>query len=383
MKPLYFDHNATTPVLPEVLEAMLPCLGARFGNPSSPHGWGLDAREAVEEARTRVARLINAAPGEIVFTSCATESNNTVIQGLCGTSEGEFVTSAVEHPAVLEPARSLRSFGLRSLLLPVDGQGRVDPADVADALGRMTKLVSVMLANNETGVLQPVAEIVRAARRTGVPVHTDAAQAVGKIPVDVAELGVDYLTVAGHKMYAPKGVGALYVRTGRVLPPLFYGGGQEGGLRSGTENVALIVGLGAACAVAARDLEDEMARQAALGERFESGLAGLGREYSIHGAGADRLPNTCMVGFAGMDASRLVEELALNDVGVSAGAACHPGGGGVHSISHVLEAMKVPEDLALGSIRVSWGRSTGQADVDALLAALGRALEQAVRTDGR
>ncbi len=374
MSGLYFDHNATTPVLPEVLEAMLPYLGARFGNPSSPHGWGLDAREGVDKAREQVARLLNAAPSEIVFTSCATESNNTVIQGLCGTSEGELVTSPTEHPAVLEPARALRSFGLRTVLLPVDEQGRVDPRDAAKSLGRMTKLISLMLANNETGVLQPIAEVVKAVRPSGVPVHTDAAQAVGKVVVDVAELGVDYLTIAGHKLYAPKGVGALYVRTGRVLPPLLYGGGQEGGLRSGTENVALIVGLGAACAAASRDLEDEIARQEGLGEKLEAGLARLGRDHMIFGAGADRLPNTCMVGFAGADASRLVEALALEDVAVSAGAACHPGGGGVRSASHVLAAMHAPEEYSLGAVRITWGRFTTGADVDALLAALGRVL---------
>lgn len=374
MRPLYFDHNATTPVAPEVREALRPCFEGAFGNPGSPHGFGLAAKELLEQARARVAAFIHAEPSEIVFTSCATESNNTVLLGLFRDDpRARLVTSAVEHPAILEPARYLAAQGLDLEVLPVDGRGLVDPQDAARACARKTRLVSVMLANNETGTIQPVEEIAAAARAAGVLVHSDAAQACGKIPVDVRELDVDFLTMAGHKFYAPKGVGALYVRSGLDLTPLLRGGGQERGRRSGTENVALAVALGAACALAGQDLEAEGQRQRRLGGQLLAGLRSLDREFTVHSEGVPRLPNTLSVGFRGLDAGRLVERLALRDVAVSAGAACHAGEA---RVSPVLTAMRVPEEYALGTLRLSWGRSTTEADVADLLGRLAEVLSE-------
>lgn len=374
MRPLYFDHNATTPVLPEVFEAMRPYFQDRFGNPGSPHAWGLAAKEALEAARAQVAALIGAEPVEIVFTSCATESNNMVLLGLLRDRPGaRLVTSAVEHPAVLQPAKFLRERGADVEVLAVDRDGLLDPAAVARACGKPTRLVSVMLANNETGALQPVAGIAHAARTAGALVHTDAAQACGKIPVDVRELGVDFLTLAGHKLYAPKGVGALYLRTGLDLPPLLLGGGQERGLRSGTENVALACGLGAACALAARDLEAEAQRQRGLGKRLLAGLTALDAAFLVHAGNAPRLPNTLSIGFRNLDAGRLVEGLALRDAAVSAGAACHAG---QSTVSHVLTAMDAPAEYAQGTLRFSWGRSTTADDVDELLVRLDHVLRE-------
>lgn len=378
MRPLYFDYNATTPVLPEVFEAMRPCFQDRFGNPGSPHAWGLAAKEALEAARAQVAALIGAEPAEIVFTSCATESNTMVLLGLLREAPGaRLATSAVEHPAVLQPAKFLRERGVDVEVLAVDRDGLLDPADVARACGTPTRLVSVMLANNETGALQPVAEIARAARAAGTLVHTDAAQACGKIPVDVNTLGVDFLTLAGHKLYAPKGVGALYLRSGLDLPPLLLGGGQERGLRSGTENVALAVGLGAACALAARGLETEAERQRRLGDRLLSGLGALDAKFLVHARNAPRLPNTLSIGFRNLDAGRFVEGLALRDAAVSAGAACHAG---QSTVSHVLTAMDAPTDFAQGTLRFSWGRNTTAQDVDDLLVRLADVLRE-IRTD--
>lgn len=365
MRPLYFDHNATTPVLPEIFEAMRPCFQGRFGNLGSQHAWGLAAKEALEAARAQVAALIGAAPAEIVFTSCATESNTMVLLGLLRDRPGaRLATSAVEHPAVLQPAKFLRERGTDVEVLAVDRDGLLDPNAVARACGTPTRLVSVMLANNETGAIQPVAGIARAARAAGALVHTDAAQACGKIPVDVNELSVDFLTLAWHKLYAPKGVGALYLRKGLDLPPLLLGGGQERGLRSGTENVAQACGLGAACALAARGLEAEAGRQRRLGDRLLAGLGALDVKFVIHASNAPRLPNTLGIGFRSLDAGRLVEGLALRDAAVSAGTACHAW---QSTVSHVLTAMDVPAEYAQGTLRFSWDRSTTAEDVDELL----------------
>ncbi|MBU1742314.1 MAG: cysteine desulfurase, partial [Proteobacteria bacterium] len=356
VKPLYFDYNATTPVLARVFEAMRPFLTERFGNPGSGHMWGLRAAQAVARARAQVASLLGASPDEIYFTSCATESNNQVLFGLFQ-GEGHLVTTAVEHPAVLEPAGVLEKRGVKVTRVPVDAQGLVSPDDVLAALTDETRLISVMLANNETGAIQPVAEIAARARERGVLVHTDAAQAVGKIGVDVAELGVDLLSVAGHKLYAPKGVGALYVRRGVRVPPLLHGGGQERGLRSGTENVPHLVGLGEACALAAEALSHEAERRQGLGRVFLEGLRGLGFSFRLHSAEAPRLPNTMSVGFEGLSAGDVLSGLVGWDVGASAGAACH---GDVTAVSHVLEAMNVPTKFAAGTIRFSWGRLTSE-----------------------
>jgi selenium donor protein len=359
---VYLDYNATTPVDPRVIEAMRPALASLFGNPSSGHRPGRAARAAVEEARERVAACLGAAPDEVVFTSGGSESDNWAIHGVVAArGGGHVVVSAVEHPAVLEPARALEAEGrIRLTVVPVDRYGRVDPDEVERALAPDTVLVSVMLANNEVGTLEPVAEIAERCRRRNVLVHTDAAQAVGKIPVDVGALGVDLLTVAGHKLYAPKGVGALVVRRGVDLAPLIRGAGHERGLRSGTENVASIVGLGAACALAAADLADERERLAALRDRLEALLAAGFPGLVRHGHPVERLPNTASVAFPGVDANLLLTRLA-DEVGASAGAACHTDT--VHP-SAVLTAMGVEAATAMSTVRFSVGRFTTEDEVE-------------------
>lgn len=360
MSPIYLDHNATTPIAAEVVEAMLPYLREHFGNPSSGHRWGLAAREGLEEARRQVASLVGAAPEEIVFTSGGTEASNLAIFGVtAGATGGRVVTSVIEHPATSEPCRQLAARGLEVVRLPVDAHGRIEAGDPGPAL-----LTTVMLANNETGVLQPVAAL----RREGTLLHTDAAQAVGKVPVDVGALGVDLLTIAGHKLYAPKGVGALYVRRGVELRPFVRGAGHEGGLRPGTENVASIVGLGAACALAERTLADEGARQArlrdALAQRLAEGVPGL----VVHGAPHPRLPNTLSVRFP--DASGRALLAAAPALAASTGSACHEDG---EAASAIITAMGVDPVAALGTVRLSLGRGTTEEQIaraaDALVAA--------------
>lgn len=366
MKKLYFDYNATTPVLPEVFEAMVPYLQDNFGNPGCPHGWGLDAREALDKAREQVAALIGAKASEIYFTACATESSNMVLQGVFRDYKGGgLVISTIEHPATTAPAAWLETQGVDVRRADVDNNGLIAPAVLAQDVTPGTKLVSIMLANNETGVVQPIANFSEIAHKHGALMHTDAAQALGKIPVNVSELNVDFITIAGHKLYAPKGIGALYVKEGVELPPLYYGGGQENGLRPGTENIAYAVGLGAACELAARDLEAEEERQRALGQLLLSELGDI--DHHLHSKDAPRLPNTMSIAFPGKTADRIVEGLALDDVGVSPGAACHAT---ETKISHVLEAMDVPEELALGTIRFSWGRLTTENDVREMVSRL-------------
>jgi len=372
MKKLYFDHNATTPVLPRVFKAMRPYLTTEFGNPGCGHEWGLAARRAVDKARLQVAGLLGCDPLNIIFTSGATESNNMTLFGtLPYFSRAHMVTSVIEHPAVLKPVGVLEKRGIGVSYVNVGESGLVDPDSVKDLCVPETRLISLMLANNETGVVQFVAEVAAFARTRGILVHTDAAQAVGKIPVNVEALGVDYLTVAGHKLYAPKGVGALYVRDGAPLTPLVHGGGQERGLRSGTENVPYIVGLGEACALAAEDLEAEEERQRKLGETLLAGLKSLGVDFRVHGKDAPKLPNTLSVGFGGLFAGDILSGLVGCDVAVSGGAACQAG---KTSISHVLESMRVPREYAHGTIRFSWGRLTTGEDVTELLKRLGMVL---------
>ncbi len=363
-RPVYLDYNATTPVDPAVAATMTPFLSERFGNPGSSHAYGRDTSAAVQEARRQVADLLGCAPAEVVFTSGGSESNNLAIKGTAwaaGDRGGHLVTTAVEHPAVLEVCRWLQGQGFDLTLVPVDGTGRVDPDDVAAALRPDTVLVSVMLANNEVGTLQPVREIAALCRERGVPVHCDAAQAVGKVPVRIDELGVDLLSLAGHKFYGPKGIGALYVRHGTPLVPLVHGASQESGRRAGTENVLEVVGLGEAAALARQDLPAEMERLRTLRDRLERLLADGCPDAVFHGHRTLRLPNTCSVGFPGRDAGELLRRLA-DRVAVSAGAACHAGG---TSVSHVLAAMGVPREAALGTLRISLGRFTTQDEVDA------------------
>ncbi|NCC24460.1 MAG: cysteine desulfurase [Deltaproteobacteria bacterium] len=373
MKPLYFDYNATTPVHDRVLQAMLPSFKEAYGNPGCLHPWGLAARETVERARGRLAAFVGAGPEEIVFTSGATESDNWALLGLFPDFKGHVVISAVEHPAVFEPARWLADQGVTLTVVPVDSQGLVDPADVRRACRADSRLVSIMLANNEVGTIQPLAEIAAWCRERNILVHTDAAQAVGKIPVRVDELRVDLMSVAGHKMYAPKGVGALYIRSGIRLNPIFRGGGQEHGLRPGTENVAFMAALGQAAALADEDLEAEANRQRDLGQQFLEGLGRCPRPFVLHSNEAPRLPGTMSVAFPGLRAGDILSGLLAREVAVSAGAACHSG---QVRMSRVLEAMGVAPDTGQGTIRFSWGRMINARDVDELLDRLGETLAE-------
>ncbi len=365
--PIYLDHNATTPIDPAVRDAMRPYLGDRFGNPSSAHGYGRAARAAVDRARAEVASLLGAAPEEIVFTGGGSEADNQAVFGAARARPGgHVVTTAVEHPAVLAPCRALAREGTRLTIVGVDEAGRVDAARVAESIEDDTRLVTVMHANNEVGTIQPVAEIARLARARGAWVHTDAAQSVGKVEVDVRALDVDLLTVAGHKLYAPKGVGALYVRAGIDLPPLIYGAAHESGRRAGTENVPGIVGLGRACALALERGRAAETRLRDLRERLYAALSSSDLEVRRHGDPGASLPNTLSVAFVGVDASALLRRVE-DRVAASAGAACH--GDDVRA-STVLVAMGVPPALARSTIRLSLGVPTTEREVDEAAACL-------------
>jgi cysteine desulfurase len=357
---IYLDYNATTPIAPEVVEAMLPFLYEEFGNPASnyPHGWR--ALEATVQARRQVAELLGSAPEEIVFTGGATEANNTVIRGVARHCRaGHIITTAIEHPAVLAPCQWLKSQGFEVTILPVDGQGRVDPDEVGRALTPRTILVSVMHANNETGALQPVAEIGAITRKAGVLLHTDAAQSVGKIPVRVGDLQVDFLSVAGHKLYAPKGVGVLFARQGAAFTPLLQGGGQEGGRRSGTENVPYIVGLGEACRLAREHLAADRQHLQALRDRLHTLLVEGYPDLVLNGPHQERLPNTLNVSFPGLSGRAILS--GLWDLEASVGAACH---GNEEYPSPILNVMGIAPEVALGAVRLSVGRPTTLAEVE-------------------
>ena len=365
MEPrVYLDFNASTPIAPGVAEAMRPFLSDAYGNPSSPHWAGAPARAAVERARGQVAGLLGCSPEEILFTSGGTESNNHALKGafLANRDRGDHVvTSAVEHPAVREPLRFLERLGARVTVVPVDRQGRVDPEAVRRAIGPRTVLVSVMHANNEVGTVQPIAAIARFTREAGVLLHTDAAQSVGKIPARVDGLGVDLLSVAGHKLHAPKGVGALYVRAGTRLEPLVHGAGHERGRRAGTENVLLDVGLGEACWIAGDQVG--MASVRLLRDRFEAALTTLlGDRLTVNGGEAERLPNTASVNFVGRSGAELLA--ALPGVAASTGSACHAGS---VELSPVLAAMGVPEREGMGAVRFSLGRTTTWSELERVL----------------
>jgi cysteine desulfurase len=367
--PIYLDYNATTPVDPAVAEAMVPYLTEYFGNPSSTHPYGVQARHAVETARAQVATLLGCRPAEVVFTSGGTESNNMAIKGVAlGQPErrGHIITSAIEHPAVVAVCDWLAGQGFRITALPVDGFGQVHPEDLARAMTPDTLLVTIMQANNEVGTIQPVAALAEIAHAHGALFHTDAAQAVGKIPTRVDELGVDLLSVAGHKLYAPKGVGALYIRAGLRLPNLLHGAGQEQGRRPGTENVLEIVGLGQACERAGRDPEAEHTRLRMLRDRLHAGLVdALGEDrVRLNGHPDRRLPNTASLSFRNVKANVLLAE--INEaVAASAGAACHADS---VDVSAVLRAMDVPTDWAMGTVRFSVGRPTTPDEIDRAVA---------------
>lgn len=367
--PIYLDHNATTPLADEVLEAMTAALRDLWGNPSSVHGPGRAARGAIERARGEVAELLECAPEEIVFTGGGTESDNLAIAGVAAARERlgrHVVISAVEHPAVEEPCRRLEALGWEVSRIGVKPDGRVDLDALGAALRSDTVLVSVMHAHNETGVVQPVAAVASAARERGIPVHTDACQTVGKICVAVDDLGVDLLSLAGHKLYGPKGVGALYVRGGLRIEPVVRGAGHERGIRPGTEPTPEIVGLGAACTLARRELPERVRRQAELRDRLERGLRRELPGLVVHGERAPRLPNTALVALPGVDAVALVE--GLDEVAMSTGSACHAGG----APAGVLAAMGVAQSMARGTVRLTLGRRTTEAEVDRAVAAIAR-----------
>jgi cysteine desulfurase len=361
VKPIYLDYNATTPIDPEAAEAMRPCLDEIFGNPSSTHGYGLRARAVVETARARVAALLNSRPEEIVFTSGGTESNNHAIKGVAFAQRDRgrhIITSAIEHPAVTEVCRYLEGQGFRVTYLPVDARGIIDLGALKEALTGETILVTVMHANNEVGTIQPVEEIASLIRGRGILFHTDAAQSVGKILVDVEEMGVDLLSLAGHKLYAPKGIGALYIRQGTPIDKFMHGAGHERNLRAGTENVLEIAGLGKACEVATRELDRSMARMRQTRDRLYEGLR-TRLDVHLNGHPEQRLPNTLSIGFRGVDAGILLGE--MKGLAASAGAACH---GASVEISKVLRAMAVPVEYARGTVRFSTGKSTTIEEID-------------------
>ncbi|WP_242448581.1 cysteine desulfurase family protein [Cellulomonas sp. WB94] len=368
---IYLDHNATTPVAEQVLAAMLPYLTQAFGNPSSPHSLGRRAAEAVEVAREQVAALIGAQPPEMVFTSGGTEANNLALRGVAAAAPPDrrrMVTSAVEHPAVVQPLAHLAAHGWDVTTVPVTTGGHLDVPELRAAMGSDVALATVMLAQNETGALMPVAEVAAIAHAAGALVHTDAAQAVGKIVVDVDALGVDLLSIAGHKLYAPKGVGALFVRTGTPLTPVLRGAGQEHGLRPGTENVAGIVGLGAACALVREGLVVELARTAALRDdlwrRLLSAIPGAVRLTPIR----DALPNTLLVMLPDVAGWDVLD--ACPSVATATGSACHSG---VHTPSSAVLALGVDPSAARGTLRLSLGRGTTQQHIDAAARALSAA----------
>jgi len=367
MKPdksslIYLDHNATTPVDVTVAEAMKKMIDEEFGNPSSPYTLGTRAKQGIEEAREDVARLLGSRNHEIIFTSGGSESNNMVLKGIIDyrrPQDFHIITSGVEHPAVLNPLLYLMELGVSITILPVDHFGRVDPEDCRKAIQPNTALISIMLANNETGTLQPIQEISKIASENHIPVHTDAAQAVGKIPVQVNELGVDFLTVAGHKLYGPKGVGALFVREGRNLTPLIHGAAQEHGKRAGTENTILTVGLGAACRVAAQRLTQDAQNMEAMRNRLEALLFQGLDDLVLNGHPHERLPNTLNVSVPHIEGAKILE--GLPNLMASTGAACHDRS---VRLSHVLAAMAVPPEVGMGALRLTVGRSNTMAQIE-------------------
>ena len=365
--PIYLDHNATTPILPEVVDAMLPYLREHFGNPSSSHVYGRRARDAIARARGQVAILLGCDEDEVIFTSGGTEANNLAIRGVveARSVRRHVVTTVVEHSATAHPCAWLERHGVRVTRIGVDGDGRARVDEARAAIAADTALVSVMHSNNETGVLQPVAEITGLAHEFGAVLHTDAAQSVGKVALNVRQIGVDLLSVAGHKLYAPKGVGALYVRRGTLMVPFVLGAGHERGLRPGTENVAAIVGLGVACEIAGRDMEIVAARVAGLRDELWERLAAAVPGIQLNGHRTLRLPNTLNVRFPGASGNAILEGAPA--IAASTGSACHAGG---ESASAVILAMAVAPDEAIGSVRLSLGRGTTLADVVAAADAL-------------
>jgi cysteine desulfurase len=361
--PVYLDYHATTPVDRRVLERMLPYFTEAFGNPaSSTHQWGWKAQEAVEQARREVAGLIGASPREVYFTSGATESNNLALQGVCALADParrHVIVSAIEHKSVLEGAQRLEKHGWRCTVAPVGPSGVIDLDALQDAVGADTALISVMAANNEIGVVQPLAAIGAIAHQAGAVLHVDAAQAAGKIPIDVAAMQIDLLSLTGHKLYGPKGSGAIYVRKHARVEPLIIGGGQERGMRSGTLNVPGIVGLGAACAICSAEMTSESARVGGLRDRLLDGLRAELDGVAVNGALDPRLPNNLHVSFEGVDGESLL--IGIGDIAVSSGSACSSASG---LASHVLRAIYGTRPVPSASIRFGLGRDTTADDID-------------------
>jgi cysteine desulfurase len=371
---VYLDHNATTPVLPAVLEAMTTVFRDDFGNASSVHAFGQAAKRRLEEARRQVAHALGAQPNEIVFTSGGTEADNLAILGLVRYDTRpvkHVITSAIEHPAVLETCAQLEREGVEVTRVPVNSQGLVDPDDVRRALRRETVLITIMHANNELGTIQPIAEIARLAREAGVWMHSDGVQALGKTPVDVNELGVDLYSISGHKIYGPKGVGALFVRQGVPLGRIQFGGHHERDRRPGTENVPGAVGLAAAISLMQSDLEQETARLARLRDRLEQGILERVPNVSVNGRGAPRVPNTSNICFRGVDGEALLIALDLAGFAVSSGSACSSG---ASEPSHVLTAIGLDRKDARASLRFSLGRLNTEDQIEALIEAVAEAV---------
>ena len=370
MQHFYFDHNATTPIVPEVLETAVSCLGQVYGNASSIHHFGQAAKQKLEAARRQIAALIHASPAEVVFTSGGTEADNLAILGVvraAGRPNAHLITSAIEHSAVLASSGQLEREGVAVTRLPVGANGAVNPEDIRRALRPETVLVTIMHANNELGTVQPIAEIARIAHDAGVPMHVDGVQALGKIAVDVDALGVDLYSMSGHKLYAPKGVGALYVRKGTRIAPIAFGGHHERDRRPGTENVPGIAAFGAAAELAGRTLAAESERLAALRDRLETGVLGRISSTGVNGARWNRTPNTSNIYFDGVDGEAMVIALDLRGFAVSTGSACSSG---AIMPSHVLTAIGLSADRARSSLRFSLGRSNDAEQVDALVDAL-------------
>lgn len=365
---IYLDYNATTPIDKEVAEAMLPFIYENYGNPSSSHKLGLDAKDAVSQARVGIAELLNCTPNEIVFTSGGSESNNTVIKGTAYTyrNKGDhIITSQIEHPATLNPCKYLERQGYQISYLPVNENGMINVSDLEKLITNRTILVTIMHANNETGTIQPIEDISRVCRKHNILLHTDAAQSVGKIPTDVNDLGVDFLTIAGHKLYAPKGIGALYIRNGIAVEPLIHGASHETGRRAGTENVIFNVALGKACEIAKESLHNSKIKK--LTEYFYDNLKVIfSDQIKLNGDSDRKLPNTLNVSFLGYEGFEILSKLG-DDIAASTGSACHAGS---ISISPVLKAMGVPYEIAKGAVRFSLGRYTTQEELDSVLGKL-------------
>jgi len=374
---IYLDHAATTPVDPRVAETMLPFFTEQFGNPSSQHSFGRDAKAAVEKARRQVASLINAEPEEIIFTSGGTESDNFAIKGTAFAKMARgshIITSAIEHHAVHDPCEFLKRFGFETTYIPVDKEGMVDTSEIVKAITDKTILISVMHANNEIGTIQPLSEISSIAKSHGIQFHTDAVQTFGQIPVDVQQLGVDMLSISGHKIYGPKGIGAIYIKKGTKVTPLMHGGGQERGLRSSTLNVPGIVGLGMAAEIAADLINTEPLRQSALRDSLIKKLKEKVGDLKLNGHPSNRLPNNINISFNNTDGEFLMASLDISGIACSTGSACSSAGSGP---SHVLHSIGLSERMIGCSVRLSLGRSTTAEILDRVVDVIADAVKKA------